>query len=94
MLAVCTSAVMMFIQVVLSAQRFRMAFIESFNRALIQLSYALISSAAFFAHDIHNMCVMTLLGFVMSSFLLLITLLLFFFSSLRSSLISIKSSLI
>ena len=78
----------------LSAQRFRVTFIKSFNRALIQLSYALIPSAAFFTHDTYGTHVMTLLSFMMSSSSLLITLLLFFFSSLRPSLISIKSSLI
>ena len=71
-----------------------MTFIEFFSRALIQLSCALIPSAAFFAYDMYDTRAMTLLSFVMSSPPLLITLLLFSSSSLRLSLISIKSSLI
>ena len=78
----------------LSTQRFRITFVKSFNRALIQLSHALTPSAAFFIHDMCGTHAMILLSFIMSSSSLLITLLLLFFSFLRPSVISIKSSLI
>ena len=94
MLTVCISAVIMFIQVILSTQKFRVTFIKFFNRALIWLSYALTSSAALFMHNMYDMHIMTLLSFIMSSSLLLIILLLFSSSFLRPFLISIKSSLI